>query len=39
VYRTLADGHTQSVAVRFETRLGAIVAPRSGARYVNVLKK
>ena len=23
---TLADGHTQSVAVRFETRLGAIVA-------------
>jgi murein DD-endopeptidase MepM/ murein hydrolase activator NlpD len=36
VYRTLADGHTQSVAVRFETRLGAIVAPRSGARYVNV---
>ena len=35
VYRTLADGHTQSVAVRFETRLGAIVAPRSGARYVN----
>ncbi len=37
VYRTLADGHTQSVAVRFETRLGAIVAPRSGARYVNVV--
>ncbi len=35
VYRTLADGHTQSVAVRFETRLGALVAPRSGARYVN----
>jgi len=39
VYRTLADGHTQSVAVRFETRLGAIVAPRSGARYVNLLEK
>jgi murein DD-endopeptidase MepM/ murein hydrolase activator NlpD len=36
VYRTLADGHTQSVPTRFETRLGAIVAPRSGARYVNV---
>jgi len=39
VYRTLADGHTQSVAVRFETRLGAIVAPRSGARYVNVAER
>lgn len=38
VYRTLADGHTQSVPVRFETRLGAIVAPRSGARYVNVVE-
>ena len=38
VYRTLADGHTQSVAVRFETRLGAIVAPRSGARYVNLVE-
>jgi murein DD-endopeptidase MepM/ murein hydrolase activator NlpD len=38
VYRTLSDGHTQSVAVRFETRLGAIVVPRSGARYVNVAK-
>ena len=37
VYRTLADGHTQSVAVRFETRLGAIIAPRSGARYVNIM--
>ena len=37
VYRTLADGHTQSVAVRFDTRLGAIVVPRSGARYVNVV--
>ncbi|MEO8465905.1 MAG: M23 family metallopeptidase [Gammaproteobacteria bacterium] len=36
VYRTLLDGHTQSVAVRFETRLGAIVAPRGGARYVNI---
>ncbi len=39
VYRTLADGHTQSVAVRFETRLGAIVAPRSGARYVNIAER
>ncbi len=39
VYRTLADGHTQSVAVRFETRLGAIVAPRSGARYVNLVER
>jgi len=39
VYRTLADGHTQSVAVRFETRLGAIVFPRSGARYVNVAER
>jgi murein DD-endopeptidase MepM/ murein hydrolase activator NlpD len=36
VYRTLPDGHTQSLPMRFETRLGAIVAPRSGARYVNV---
>ncbi|HVY65698.1 MAG TPA: M23 family metallopeptidase [Gammaproteobacteria bacterium] len=35
VYRTLADGHTQSVPVRFETRLGAVVVPRSGARYLN----
>jgi murein DD-endopeptidase MepM/ murein hydrolase activator NlpD len=38
VYRTLADGHTQSVPIRFETRLGAIVSPRSGARYVNVVR-
>jgi murein DD-endopeptidase MepM/ murein hydrolase activator NlpD len=38
VYRTLANGHTQSVPVRFETRLGAIVAPRSGARYVNLVR-
>lgn len=39
VYRTLADGHTQSVPVRFETRLGAIVLPRSGARYLNALER
>jgi murein DD-endopeptidase MepM/ murein hydrolase activator NlpD len=35
VYRTAADGHTQSIAVRFETRLGAVLAPRTGARYLN----
>jgi len=39
VYRTLPDGHTQSLAVRFETRLGAVVAPRSGARYLNAAER
>jgi murein DD-endopeptidase MepM/ murein hydrolase activator NlpD len=39
VYRTLADGHTQSLPVRFETRLGAIEAPRSGARYLNIAQR
>ena len=37
VYRTGRDGRAESVAVRFETRRGAIGAPRSGARYLNAL--
>jgi murein DD-endopeptidase MepM/ murein hydrolase activator NlpD len=35
VYRTGRDRTTESLAVRFETRRGAITAPRSGARYLN----
>lgn len=35
VYRARPEGHNESLAVRFETRGGAIAAPRSGARYLN----
>jgi murein DD-endopeptidase MepM/ murein hydrolase activator NlpD len=35
VYRTARDGRTESLAVRFATRDGALGAPRSGARYSN----
>jgi murein DD-endopeptidase MepM/ murein hydrolase activator NlpD len=35
VYRTGRDGHTESLAVRFATRVGAVGAPRSGARYLS----
>jgi murein DD-endopeptidase MepM/ murein hydrolase activator NlpD len=35
VYSALADGHTQSVAVRFRTRVGAVSLPRTGGRYLN----
>ena len=35
VYRTERDGRTQSLAVRFTTREGAIREPREGARYLN----
>jgi murein DD-endopeptidase MepM/ murein hydrolase activator NlpD len=35
VYRTGPDRTTESLAVRFETRRGAISVPRSGARYLN----
>ncbi len=35
VYRTGRDRTTESLAVRFETRRGAVGAPRSGARYLN----
>ena len=34
VYRTGRDG-TESLAVRFQTRSGAISVPRSGAHYLN----
>jgi murein DD-endopeptidase MepM/ murein hydrolase activator NlpD len=37
VYRTGADRTTESVAVRFKTRAGAVVNPRSGAYYLNPL--
>lgn len=37
VYRTAYDGRTESVAVRFATRVGAVVVPRSGGRYTNAL--
>jgi murein DD-endopeptidase MepM/ murein hydrolase activator NlpD len=37
VYRTDRDGGTESLAVRFQTRGGAISAPRSGAHYLNPL--
>ena len=39
VYRTERDGHTQSVAVRFQTRVGALATPRTGARYLNVSER
>jgi murein DD-endopeptidase MepM/ murein hydrolase activator NlpD len=35
VYRTGRDRTTESLAVRFQTRRGAISTPRSGARYLN----
>jgi murein DD-endopeptidase MepM/ murein hydrolase activator NlpD len=35
VYRTGLDGTAESIAVRFQTRRGAIGTPRSGARYSN----
>lgn len=35
VYRALRGGHTQSVAVRFHTRAGAVSLPRTGGRYLN----
>ena len=37
VYRTASDNTTQSLAVRFKTRRGAVGAPRSGAHYLNAL--
>ena len=37
VYRTGRDRTTESLAVHFETRRGAVGAPRSGARYLNAL--
>jgi murein DD-endopeptidase MepM/ murein hydrolase activator NlpD len=35
VYRTGRDRRTESLAVRFATRLGAVDQPRSGAHYLN----
>jgi murein DD-endopeptidase MepM/ murein hydrolase activator NlpD len=35
VYRTDRERRTQSLAVRFETRGGAVTQPRSGAHYLN----
>ena len=35
VYRTGRDRTTESLAVRFKTRGGAVAAPRSGAHYLN----
>ena len=35
VYRTDRERRTQSLAVRFETRGGAVAEPRSGAHYLN----
>jgi len=37
VYRTGRDRTTESLAVRFETRSGAITVPRSGGQYLNPL--
>ena len=37
VYRTGRDRRTESLAVRFQTRGGAVSAPRSGAYYLNPL--
>jgi murein DD-endopeptidase MepM/ murein hydrolase activator NlpD len=39
VYRTELDGRTRSVAVRFQTRVGALAMPRTGARYLNVSER
>ena len=36
VYRTGRDDKTESLAVRFQTRTGAIATPRSGAHYLNL---
>lgn len=36
VYRTGRDQRTESLAVRFQTRAGAIATPRSGAHYLNL---
>jgi murein DD-endopeptidase MepM/ murein hydrolase activator NlpD len=36
VYRTGRDDKTESLAVRFQTRAGAIATPRSGAHYLNL---
>lgn len=36
VYRTAADGHTESLAVRFKAHGGIVTVPRSGAFYVNL---
>lgn len=38
VYRTGADGRTESLAVRFATRGGVVGVPRSGARYLHPLE-
>lgn len=38
VYRTGRDQATQSLAVRFKTRGGAVGSPRSGAHYLNALE-
>jgi murein DD-endopeptidase MepM/ murein hydrolase activator NlpD len=35
VYRTDGERRTESLAVRFETRAGAVSQPRSGAHYLN----
>jgi murein DD-endopeptidase MepM/ murein hydrolase activator NlpD len=35
VYRTGHDRTTESLAVRFQTRRGAVSTPRSGAHYLN----
>jgi murein DD-endopeptidase MepM/ murein hydrolase activator NlpD len=37
VYQTRRDRTTESVAVRFMTRAGAVSVPRSGAHYLNAL--
>lgn len=39
VYRTAADGQTQSVAVRFRTRTGPLALPRTGSRYLNAQER
>lgn len=39
VYRTAGDGQTQSVAIRFRTRTGALALPRTGSRYLNVQER
>ena len=38
VYRTGRDQTTESLAVRFKARGGAVGVPRSGARYLNALE-
>jgi murein DD-endopeptidase MepM/ murein hydrolase activator NlpD len=39
VYRTDAEGRTESLAVRFSTRSGTVTVPRSGARYLHSLDR